>query len=67
MAKVTVDLDVVDVVLGLLIVVTSAVLLALFKKHRPDQPRLRALCFLGMLFGFFLVFWNFFYQLALAQ
>ena len=67
MAKVTVDLNVVDVVLGLLIVATNAVLFAHFRKHKPDRPRLRVLCFLGMLFGFFLAFWDFFYQLALAR
>ena len=65
--KVTVDLDVVDIVIGLLLVVTNAVLLAHFKKYKPDQPRLRVLCFLGMLFGFFLAFWNFFYDLALGR
>lgn len=67
MAKVTVDLDVVDIVIGLLIVLTNAVLFAHFKKHKPDKPRLRVLCFLGMLLGFILAFWNFFYDLALAR
>ena len=67
MAKLTVDLDVVEIVIGLLIVVTNAVLLAHFKKHKPDKPRLRVLCFLGMLLGFFVAFWNFFYDLALAR
>jgi CDP-diglyceride synthetase len=65
--KVTVDLDVVDVVLGVLCFTTNAVLLSHFKKHKPDRPGLRILCFFGMLFGCFLAFGKFFYHLGLGR
>lgn len=66
MAQVTVDLDLVDLALGLLAIGVNAAMLVHFRRHQPDKPLLRLACVIGILGGSFLAFGKFFYRLALA-
>lgn len=56
-------LNIVDLAIGLSLVVTGALYYAHFKKH-ASRPIWRITAILVMLWGFFLAFGDFFYQLG---
>lgn len=67
MAKVTVDLDLVDLALGVLCIAVNAAMLSHFRKHMPERRGLRLLCVFGMIGGAGLAFGKFFYHLGLGR